>query len=112
MFKPIMNQAKINLIPILSFTGNNPKFHCIPYISELIKLQFMMSYVQKYYLHLDIFKMPPTLDIFPIAKEAFFEDKCGHLRYISYCQKETFFEDKYGQKKNFRTLKTTLCFVS
>ena len=49
---------------------------------------------------------------FLLPKEAFFDGKYGHLRHISYCQKKTFFEDKYGQKKNFRTVKTTLCFVS
>ena len=90
---------KMNLIPILSFTENNPKFHCIPHISELIKLQLMMSYVQKYYLHLDVFKIPPTLDILPIAKEAFFEDKYGDLRYISYCQKEAFLKINTAKKR-------------
>ena len=44
--------GKINPIPILSSTGNYPKFHYIPYISELIKLQLMMAYVLKFYPHL------------------------------------------------------------
>ena len=37
---------------------------------------------------------------FLLPKEAFFKDKYGHLRYISYFQKEAFFEDKYDRKKN------------
>ena len=52
-----------------------------------------------------------TYIYFLLPKKAFFEYKYTHLRYIPYCQKEAFFEDKYGQKKNFRTVKTTFCFV-
>ena len=83
----------MNLIPILSSTGNCPKSHYIPHISELIKLQLMMTYIQKYFPHLDIFKIATS-----------------HLRYISYCQKEAFFEDKYDQKKELQNGKDSLVF--